>query len=237
VSETKNDGAQNLVAYKNNNTDHVYVFDTENADLEARSNFRRVELSEVPQGALDAALRAKAERDAIEGSATIRARRVEVRGEEAAAAMGARATGAEPNGSIVTTGNHLTPDGETPGAGILSRPGIRDTQIGPDPDRHPRGLEALEAQARYDTDNPSNAGVLSRPQAHGAQVAQDGAKVGKGAASADEVLGTEALADAEHAGKGEGTTVDAGATVDDPADKTPAKKTARKAASKAADAE
>jgi hypothetical protein len=158
-----------VYGYKNKNTGDVFVYSETNPDLDARPNFERVDVDEdsIPETARMAAERAAAEVRSIEGSALINAQRVEVSGVEAARAMGAGAKSAEgvdgPGALAVTPmGSHHRPESVNPGVGVLSRPGVDDVQIGPNPEEHPRTKEELLAQARLDSENPLNAGVLSR---------------------------------------------------------------------------
>lgn len=143
-----------IVAYKNTNTDTIHLSDGENPDLEARANFVRVELSQVPPSALDAARRARTERESIHAAAQSRR-------------DGGFVDGPAGGGSVVgaMTEAHATAPGWNPGdQGILSRPGMRNTYPGPvyENPAHQEALEQVAARER-ETYQP---GVLSRDGAH-----------------------------------------------------------------------
>ncbi|MEU8023760.1 hypothetical protein AB0B88_16245 [Micromonospora haikouensis] len=163
-----------FVAYRNRNTNHVHVYEGVAADLEARPNFERISLDEVDPEVLDEARRERAARESIAASADIKRVRTEVQGGEAARAAGAAATSTEAGATIAST---VAPPAKRTGAGapdgVLSRPGVDDVQIGPNPEQHPKGEAALRAQARLDSEIPANAGVLARQHAAGEPVSKE----------------------------------------------------------------
>jgi hypothetical protein len=141
-------GDQGIVAYRNLNTDEIHLTCGADPDLEARPNMERTGLDKVPPSVLDAAKRAATER-----SSTGQAARDRVSG---------GLTALEEEGPLVSTGAHYNPGGTHPAEGILSRPGMRDIQIGPADHAHPRGREALLAHEAEDRANPDRAGVIAR---------------------------------------------------------------------------
>ena len=151
------------IAYKNTSNGEVYVFDEARPDLDARGNFERVaDPGEIPQSALDALARARAERESIAAAAKTVAQRVEAQSTEVTTAAAAVATSV-PEPTAAMTGAHLAPDVENPVQGVLARghtPGA--LQIGPDPEAHPRTLADLEAQAARDSEELATKGVLAR---------------------------------------------------------------------------
>lgn len=163
MAENSKNKTSDVHAYRNKNTGDVYAFDGPSADLEARSNFERVKVSEVPAATLQALDVARAKRASIEHSAHLNAQRVEVSGREAARAAGAAA---EPTGSTGTpvsaAGTGVASTSKPTNDGILSRPGMRAVQIGPNPEQHPSTRAELEAQAAKDAEQPAAPGVLSR---------------------------------------------------------------------------
>lgn len=210
-----------FVAYRNTSTNEIHVLEGRAPDLEARPNFERVNLDQVPADALDEARRERQARQSIAASADIKKVRTEVTGEEAARAAGASATG-DAGGSVVVSTD--APPARRIGAGspdgVLSRPGVDDVQIGPNPELHPKGQAALRAQARLDADYPQNVGVLARQHATGdpaSEAVPDEARE-KGAEIAGTVPNTGPQADSPTSGDAAGGTV------------TPAKKTAARKA-------
>lgn len=159
------DNAAGMVAYKNRNTGDVFVFDGPNAELEARANFEQCDAGDVPQHVLDAHKRARAERSMIEAAAADRADVTEARAAAAVAAANQEST--DPAGVIAVTGSHEGWQGPNDGTGVLSREGVNDVQIGPDPDEHPKTYAELLAKAEEDSQNPAlggPGGVLDRDQ-------------------------------------------------------------------------
>jgi hypothetical protein len=241
-----------FVAYKNKNTGHTHIFEGASPDLDARPNFERVSLDEVDPEALDEARRERAARQSIEASADIHRMRVEVQGEEAARAAGANATSLDGGAVIAST---VAPVAKRIGAGapdgVLSRPGVDDVQIGPDPHLHPKGEAALRAQARLDSEIPSNAGVLARQHAAGdpvsaevpAEAREKGAELAEAVPNTgpqvhepqpnngegDDTTGTAADDDAGDTKTDGGDTAKADGEPDSPAPAKATKATARKA--------
>jgi hypothetical protein len=151
-STNQESAVSELVAYKNTNTDEVHVFDGVNPDLEARNNFVQVDIATVPNSAIRAAQRARAERDSIEASAGIHATRVEVSGQESARAARAGATGGTSTSREPVLASARPADGTHTGEGVLAREG----RTGP-------SRAELEDRAEHERLNPDPRGVLSRP--------------------------------------------------------------------------
>lgn len=149
--------SQGMVAYRNRNTQTIHLFDAENPDLEARANFERVDLDQVPGATLDEARRERANREAIARAEETRAagRGVEITVDTDGIAAGGTA---EPAAGPLRGGH---PDG------VLSRPGADDVQIGPNPEQHPKTRAELLAQAALDAEVPQNVGVLVKQHLDG----------------------------------------------------------------------
>lgn len=203
-------GGDGFVAYRNKNTNEVHVLEGTSPDLEARPNFERVDLDQVPADALDLARRERQARESIRVSADIRKLRTEASAEEAARAAGANAAAVTSGAVVVSTDS---PAARRTGAGapdgVLSRPGVDDVQIGPDPHLHPKGQAALRAQARLDADYPQNVGVLARQHAEGDAASEAVPEEAReaGAEIAGEVPNAGPQADSPTAGDAAGGTV------------------------------
>jgi hypothetical protein len=156
--KTTSDGAE-FVAYRNVNTKTIHLYDEPNADLEARSNFERVELTAVPASLIEQARTERANRRSIAQAGVARAKRT--------GAVVDETTPAEP--VEVSGAMAPTPPTRRTGAGdpngVLSRPGVDDVQIGPNPELHPRTDAELSAQAQLDAEVPQNVGVLAKQHA------------------------------------------------------------------------
>jgi hypothetical protein len=156
-----------FVAYRNRNTQTIHLYDEANPDLDARSNFERVELSAVPAATLEEARRERANQAAIANATTARQNRIRAGkdGEPEAHEFGtAGVTAATPVTRRTGAGS---PDG------VLSRPGIDDVQIGPDPHLHPKTDAELAAQVALEAEVPGNAGVLVKQHVEGDPVADE----------------------------------------------------------------
>lgn len=142
-----------IIAYRNRNDGATYAFDEIQPDLEARDNFERVtDITKVPQAALNALARARAERASIEAAALTVAQRVEAASTETARAAGAMAT-SHPSPTAVMTGSHLAPVGTNPAEGVLARGRLEPAMT----------REELEEKAARDSEQLAYHGVLKRP--------------------------------------------------------------------------
>jgi hypothetical protein len=143
----------------------LYVFAEANDDLENRPNFSRVDDVDIPQATKDALARAEAEEKAKETAATSRAHRVEAASDEATAAAHARARAQAPATAALATAAHYGGGRDVnPPEGVLSRPGVDATQIGANPELHPKTRAELEEKARLDAEQANNTGVLTRAE-------------------------------------------------------------------------
>jgi hypothetical protein len=205
---TVSNGTGEIVAYKNLNTNEIHLSDGEHPDLEARPNMQRVSLDEVPPSALTAALRAKAEQGSIDQAA----------GDRVAGGFHDRGPG-----PVMATGAHYNPGGSNDATGILSRPGMRDVQIGEKPWEHPTGTEQLAARAEHDRMYPDRRGVIERGE-QPAPIATGELLSPPAPEAPEQIQPPEAQIDLEGAGDGTPTTpvtvtpADDDADGDDPAD-------------------
>lgn len=138
-----------VVAYKNLNTNEIHLSAGPHPGLAARANFVEVPLDEVPPSVLTAARRAATERQSIADAARTRA------------AGGFTETGAPGSPALPTTA-HYAPEGHNTSVGILSRPGMRNTQVGANPGEHPASREALLARDEQERLYPDRRGVIER---------------------------------------------------------------------------
>lgn len=164
TSETTTNSGDARYAYRDRDTQYVYVYDEPHPDLEARPNFERIDPGTVPPSAQAAFERAQAELRSIESSAAIHAQRVEVSADEAARAAGAGATSAPASGPYTPTAANRQAAGVNPPHGVLSRPGAHAVQIGDNPDEHPRTREELLAQAEWERTHPDAVGITQRSE-------------------------------------------------------------------------
>lgn len=148
------DAGAEFVAYRNRNDGTIHLYDEANPDLDARGNFERVELSAVPAATIEEARRERANIASIANATTARQNRMRAGkdGDPEAHELGLGAVLADtPTTKRIGAGHP---------AGVLSRPGVDDVQIGPNPDQHPKTLAELRAQAALDAEVPQNVGVL-----------------------------------------------------------------------------
>lgn len=148
--------------YKNKNTGDTYTFDQPAPDLEALPNWERQDV-EVPQYAVDAAARARAQQESIEEAARNRYDRTLAASSGDVNLSGARNSSLETGVPVPTLANTQAL-GEPDQTGLLSGDDARGraVQIGPDQHVHPRTFEELVARQQADIENPPQTGVLGR---------------------------------------------------------------------------
>jgi hypothetical protein len=156
-----------FVAYRNRNTGTIHLYDEKNPDLDARSNFEQVELSAVPAATLEEARRDRANTASIANATTARQNRLK-------AGKDGDPEPSEFGGSGITAATPVTRrTGAGSPDGVLSRPGVDDVQIGPDPELHPKTDAELAAQVALDAEVPQNVGVLVKQHVEGADVTDE----------------------------------------------------------------
>jgi hypothetical protein len=139
-----------LYAYKNVVDGQTYVFPAERPDLDARPNFERVDVDDVNDaGAIDAALRAKAQADSIAAAAKTRETQQSANDDDKGSSDLA---GGQLMPSLGTAGVFgVASSGEPPKGGVLSRGVVKS----------PYSRAELEAKAQADSDSLESAGVLA----------------------------------------------------------------------------
>lgn len=231
------DTSGGIVAYKNTNTNEIHLTDGVHPDLEARPNMIRVGLEQVPQSVVDAALRAKTERTAIDEAARVRAQ--------------GGFTDTPTTGAVVPTAVHHSGDyGTNDNVGVLSKPTLVGNKHQGPTFTAPGSQEVLQTKADADRANPDQRGVLARGTAVDADSApvtvRDGLvpkpvmatppTAGNPAVEANREEAERVKAEQEAVEDGDGgetPVVDdpaAGETPDGGGDTPPAKKAAKKAA-------
>lgn len=174
-----------MPTYYNSNTQQKVTYSSPQPRLEALPQWRVVNTGD--DDASDVAVsRAEAEKRSIEEASKSRAQSATKYHEEAleiAAASAKSTDGGPANVTFAST----TPDGFPATEGVLARAkGDQQSgalQIGPDPDRHPRTREELEAKAEADSARiaalaPEESSVLNRPgmKPSDAEAAEDAAE-------------------------------------------------------------